>query len=69
VAADELHDQAAIWADAIAQNSWHTLSEEKRVMKALSEQGRHERIVWDRDNSTDVGPDMQERIAAGFGNN
>jgi enoyl-CoA hydratase len=69
VAADELHDQAAIWADAIAQNSWHTLREEKRVMKALSDQGRHEGIIWDRANSPGVGPDMQERIAAGFGNN
>ena len=55
------------WASQIATNSWHTLREEKRIMRQLGEMGRDEGIGWDRNNSPGVGADMAERIAAGFG--
>jgi enoyl-CoA hydratase len=67
VPVDDLVAETAAWADQIAANSWHTLREEKRIMLALGEMGRDQGIKWDRANSPGTGPDMQERIAAGFG--
>lgn len=65
--ADELAAAAGQWASDIAANSWHTLREEKRIMRELADRGRGPGIAWDREHSPGAGPDMQDRIAAGFG--
>ena len=67
VPADELPAAAAEWAAQIAASSWHTLSHEKAMMRQLGERTREDGLRWSREESPGTGPDMLERIQAGFG--
>ena len=66
VAADDLHDEAQRWAQQIAASSWHTLRNEKRMMRELGEMTRADGLRWGRENGPGAGPDMLERIQSSF---
>lgn len=67
VGSDELMTEATAWARQIADNSWHTLEHEKRMMRELGERGRAEGLRWGREDGPGAGPDMLERIQGSFG--
>ncbi|MDE0873069.1 MAG: enoyl-CoA hydratase/isomerase family protein [Acidimicrobiales bacterium] len=63
---EQLSEATIAWADLIAANSWHTLREEKRQMRTLTEFGRDEGLKWAREKGPGPAPDMVERIQGGF---
>jgi enoyl-CoA hydratase/carnithine racemase len=67
VPADEVDDAAMALARQMAGQSWWTLRAEKELLAATRDLSPTEGIAYEREHSPGGGPDMAERIAAGFG--
>jgi enoyl-CoA hydratase/carnithine racemase len=67
VPADEVDDAATAIARQMAGQSWWTLRAEKQLLAATRDLPASEGIAYEREHSPGAGPDMAERIAAGFG--
>jgi len=63
----ELDSATAELAGVIAKQSPWTIRHEKAIMAATSGMNRREATRWERANGPGTGPDMLERIQAGFG--
>ena len=57
---------AELAATVSAQSSW-TIRHEKALMAATADMSVLEATRWERENGPGTGPDMMERIQAGFG--
>jgi enoyl-CoA hydratase/carnithine racemase len=67
VPADEVDDAAMALARQMAGQSWWTLRAETQLLAATRDLSPTDGIAYERENSPGAGPDMAERIAAGFG--
>lgn len=66
VPAGELDDAAMELASTIAANSWFSLRSEKKMLADTRDLPPGEGIRFEREHSPGRGPDMAERLAAGF---
>jgi hypothetical protein len=66
VSGEQLQQSTDDWATSIVANSWHTLREEKKQMRLLSDFSRDKGLKWAREDGPGVAPDMLQRIQDGF---
>ena len=66
VSEEQLEESTEDWASSIVANSWHTLREEKKQMRLLSDFSRDKGLKWAREDGPGVAPDMLQRIQDGF---
>ena len=66
VSEEQLQQSTDDWARSIVANSWHTLREEKKQMRLLSDFNRDEGLKWAREDGPGVASDMLQRIQDGF---
>ncbi len=66
VSEEQLQESTDDWARSIVANSWHTLRQEKKQMRLLSDLSRDDGLKWAREDGPGVAPDMLQRIQDGF---
>ncbi len=64
---DELESATSELAHQIAEQSPWTIRHEKAIIASTAGMAPVDAALWEREHGPGVGPDMYERIAAGFG--